>query len=535
MDRRLFWLLLAAVVMLNLTGTVSGSDAEGSADHPLLSRFPGSKIVFYHQLQFDESFIPTNAIAWSRDEEHNLVHSFPSGVTAAGQVTRIQYEIPVQHSTEEVYRSYREAFDDAGLEILFTGEGPDLGRNFGQTVFPDSQFASGTRSQTDVAYYVHSSDDLQRFISAKSADEAGDVYIMVFAGVSIHKPEPAVQVEIIETRPLPEAQITVNPDFERSVPERMAFDPSADVEGGQDHPLLSRYAGTRMLFYDETQFDSYELALGPVESYRDEDHNLIREFSHSQTLEGKITRIQYEAPRDRSTTEIQRNYEKALQQSGFEILYQEAGPSLGSGFAGLAYPSSIFDSGVRTTRDVGYYVGGRDEHHQYLAAKLPSPDGNVYVTVFSTISVHKPEPAIQVEIIEELPMDADLVTVDAAYMRDALERTGSMALYGIHFDTDSAVMKPKSRPTLDEIADLLASRPDLDLFVVGHTDSVGAYEYNLELSQRRARSVVDDLTANYGIDTKRLQPVGVGPVAPTASNETAEGRSRNRRVELVVR
>lgn len=69
--------------------------------------------------------------------------------------------------------------------------------------------------------------------------------------------------------------------------------------------------------------------------------------------------------------------------------------------------------------------------------------------------------------------------------------------------------------------------------MVGHTDDVGALDYNMNLSQRRAKAVVESLVSRYGINTDRLHPIGVGPSAPAASNETEEGRARNRRVELV--
>ena len=64
--------------------------------------------------------------------------------------------------------------------------------------------------------------------------------------------------------------------------------------------------------------------------------------------------------------------------------------------------------------------------------------------------------------------------VDAAAMAKGLGETGHIALYGIYFDTDKAVLKPESRPTLEQIAKLLASQPQLNVFIVGHTDSQGA-------------------------------------------------------------
>jgi hypothetical protein len=109
---------------------------------------------------------------------------------------------------------------------------------------------------------------------------------------------------------------------------------------------------------------------------------------------------------------------------------------------------------------------------------------------------------------------------DVDYLEDELARTGFVALYGIHFATDAAEMTAESRPALEAIGSLLQRNPDLHLHVVGHTDNVGRYEYNLDLSQRRAASVVQELMAAYGVAPGRLHAVGVGPVSPVDTTQT---------------
>ena len=96
-------------------------------------------------------------------------------------------------------------------------------------------------------------------------------------------------------------------------------------------------------------------------------------------------------------------------------------------------------------------------------------------------------------------------------------------------------MTDESKPALEEIVRLLEDNPKLDFYIVGHTDNVGAYDYNKVLSKQRAESVVNKLSGEYGISESRLQPVGVGPVAPVASNARNEGKANNRRVELVIK
>jgi outer membrane protein OmpA-like peptidoglycan-associated protein len=114
-----------------------------------------------------------------------------------------------------------------------------------------------------------------------------------------------------------------------------------------------------------------------------------------------------------------------------------------------------------------------------------------------------------------------------------ISSSGHVALYGIYFDTDKADLKPESRPTLQEIARLLKQDAALKLYVVGHTDNVGGFDYNSGLSERRAVAVVKELTANHGIAATRLKAAGVGMLSPVAPNDREEGRTKNRRVELV--
>jgi len=104
---------------------------------------------------------------------------------------------------------------------------------------------------------------------------------------------------------------------------------------------------------------------------------------------------------------------------------------------------------------------------------------------------------------------------------------------GILFDTGKADIKPESHPALQEVAKLLKGDPKLKVYVVGHTDNVGGLVANMDLSKRRAASVVLALTTEFGVPAAQLQSYGDGPYAPVASNDSEDGRALNRRVELV--
>jgi outer membrane protein OmpA-like peptidoglycan-associated protein len=137
------------------------------------------------------------------------------------------------------------------------------------------------------------------------------------------------------------------------------------------------------------------------------------------------------------------------------------------------------------------------------------------------------------EIVESSTFESTLEFVNAKEMSQQISSEGRVALYGIQFDFDSAKLTPESSSTIGEIAKALADDPDLTLYVVGHTDNGGSLQYNRNLSSHRASSVVDMLVNVHGVDPGRLEPVGVGPVAPVASNDSEEGRALNRHVELV--
>jgi outer membrane protein OmpA-like peptidoglycan-associated protein len=139
---------------------------------------------------------------------------------------------------------------------------------------------------------------------------------------------------------------------------------------------------------------------------------------------------------------------------------------------------------------------------------------------------------IWIRIVEKGVMKQHVVA-DAAAMSNDLRATGHVAVYGIFFDTGKSVVKPESKPALDEVAKLLKADPALKLWVVGHTDWVGKVDDNMRLAQARAEAVASELAGAYGIAAARLKGYGVGPLAPVAGNDDESGRAKNRRVDLV--
>ena len=108
-------------------------------------------------------------------------------------------------------------------------------------------------------------------------------------------------------------------------------------------------------------------------------------------------------------------------------------------------------------------------------------------------------------------------------------------VYGIYFDVNSDRLRSESDPVLQEIAGALDRNRDWQITIEGHTDSVGGADANMDLSQRRSESVRMALVNRFGVAAERLTTRGLGATVPKDTNDTPEGRARNRRVELIRR
>lgn len=118
-------------------------------------------------------------------------------------------------------------------------------------------------------------------------------------------------------------------------------------------------------------------------------------------------------------------------------------------------------------------------------------------------------------------------------LADIVKRVETGDLPKIQFEFDRDEITPESAPTLILIANLLLKNPRLKVICLAHTDSVGTSEYNLDLSERRAKSVKEDLVRR-GVPPPSIRFRGMGYSRPIADNSTDEGRAKNRRVEFRV-
>jgi outer membrane protein OmpA-like peptidoglycan-associated protein len=299
---------------------------------------------------------------------------------------------------------------------------------------------------------------------------------------------------------------------------------AADMKGARDHPMISRYEGSEIIGYKQDAFNEHALFTGKATSPGGAGKNP----DSVKTIEGRVTMITYRNPAERTTLEVFRNYELALQEAGFSTLFSCKNEECG----GRKFSHAV-------VRKANYIrIGESYGDQRYLAAKLSRDEGDIYVSLYVAMASVGGGPDFkraitQLDVVEIAPMQENMVVVDADAMAKGIGEEGRIALYGILFDYDSAEIKPESKPTLDQIAVLMNDNPDLEIVVVGHTDNQGGLDYNMNLSERRARAVEKALVRDYGIAGKRLSAWGAGYLSPVASNRSEEGRAKNRRVELV--
>ncbi|HCC46890.1 MAG TPA: DUF4892 domain-containing protein [Elusimicrobia bacterium] len=307
-----------------------------------------------------------------------------------------------------------------------------------------------------------------------------------------------------------------------------------DKDGSKDHKITGRYQGSYITEYSQKEYEEVRFLKPPLDAGGNGAVPLTDAFSIP--LSGRATTIVYRGPNGRSSLEVLKNYIDRLSGAGFTTVAKCRGVECGLN-GNNQYIQRLYFRGARAhTRDSEPIISSDRDLIVYTLLQKKSSAGDVWVSLYGSEFQHGGNltPSIAVSVLETKPMETGkMVFVDAAAMQEAMDATGRVALYGIYFDTNKAVLKTESARQIAEIARLLKSNPKLKVLVVGHTDNQGDFDFNMGLSEQRADAVIDALTAGHAIPAARLTPVGVGMASPVDTNKTSAGRAKNRRVEIV--
>ena len=288
-----------------------------------------------------------------------------------------------------------------------------------------------------------------------------------------------------------------------------------DIDGAKDYPLVSRFQGAFIAWNQVKNFDRYYML-----SLKD---NKLDKYE----IDGKITRIQYESQKEHSVFEIYKSYENALKNAGFKILLMLDKTNCGVNLQEQLYNGEFNGLNALTDRE-SLKPSYRDGEFTYLSAKKKINGKDIYVVVFIS---NWDYPLITFDAIEVQSMDKGLVSVKD--LETDLSQNGHIAIYDIHFDTGQSSIKAESSQALKNIAEYLNAHQDEKFLIVGHTDNTGEFDSNIKLSTERAEAVIQELRSKYSVKPEQLKAFGDGQTAPVATNSTDEGRSKNRRVEIV--
>ncbi|MGS2718240.1 OmpA family protein [Eionea flava] len=245
-----------------------------------------------------------------------------------------------------------------------------------------------------------------------------------------------------------------------------------------------------------------------------------------------------------------------LRQYRLEMLYDIGDVGNFSPYIALGAASTEFGNNATVVDDEGAISAGFGARYhftdrialrgdaRYLRGVGDTKGADAYLGLALQIflgntSKPEPEPIKTVAFVEpELPSFADrcrsaggVVNADRCVKNSV--STDKVTL-NVEFASNSDTVQATYIPEIGRLADFMKQYPSATAVIGGHTDSIGSAEYNQSLSQRRVNEVVRLLSANYGIEGSRLSAIGYGESQPIASNDTAEGRADNRRVEASI-
>ena len=218
-----------------------------------------------------------------------------------------------------------------------------------------------------------------------------------------------------------------------------------EVAGAKDFPLIKRYEGSRLIGYDSRSFDTVKLLLGKLKL----GDNGQPAVDAVREVEGRHTRLLYLAPPERSALEVFRNYEADLAAKGFAVLYKCSGEEACESFGAEIYRILYPPTGALQNNELSKVAFNVPAEPHYLAATLARPEGQVSVSLYVAVDRGNAFPetkdrvAVLLDVVEDKPMEAKMVTVDAATMAKAagynVDQPNQFALKNAELSQQSAL------------------------------------------------------------------------------------------------
>ncbi len=273
--------------------------------------------------------------------------------------------------------------------------------------------------------------------------------------------------------------------------------------------------GAKQLTDRVNPLTSYDLPTGPFAN----DALPVR------TLEGRVEKRSWRVGVGAGTTlQVLAPLRTQLQEAGYDILLDCAARTCGGfdfRFGTDVIPAPDMFVAVR---DYRFLSATKGDQALSLLVSRQSPDAYIQIIRVS------PGTQKTVPIVTE----AERPGPSEQSFSDLLKSDGHAVLDGLAFKEGANTLQEEEVPALQALVDTLVTDPDLRVVLVGHTDNIGALEANIKLGKARAQAVRELLVGRYGIASDRVQAEGMGYLAPIRTNETAEGRDINRRVEVVT-
>jgi len=416
----------------------------------------------------------------------------------------------------QVLKNYSNELIKSGFKIHVNCQGKSCGRT------PISRFVS-TSSYRYNAYKgidIFNDSTSLGIISASKIEDDIEHAIMLTAKQD-YKNNVKIAYEQISSTDLPKANIKVNDSYQVNLLDYKKLKTSKkDVKGGQDHPLITRFPSSYITKQSVIEFEQYPLIL-----------DVAKKKPAKKSISGKVTTLNYEMDKKLSPLLVWKNYEQALLDNDIDIIFQCKAKTCGNYLIRNNYDNTVFEN----KHGFDFYNLNKKSDYYFFSAVKKDGSGDIYLTgYFLKRYAHLPL-EMTIDIIETKPLTKVNLNVASEKLSEEIKTNGRVSLYGIEFDYDKATLKKGSEPQLNEISKFLKENKKISIYVVGHTDNKGSYQYNQSLSEKRANTIVDTLSQKYQIKSDRLHAIGIGPVSPDAANNTMQNMQKNRRVELVLK